>query len=412
MLPFAFVVFASLSFLHQLFDSSFSSLPRRPAKAILKSLGKGFYYYPLQHRFLPEQEYEEIQQSILSARVVLNFFTSAFAGILAWYRLSPLIFALLTPLIAFGLLFFLLFCPMALGKRNPAATLRFSAPLICPFLTLMLPFTWLITRWIDLTTIDTHQIRPSEEIIELIRNAEAVKKLNVQEKKLIESVVTFPDRIAREVMIPRGDLFCLPTEMSIKEAMEKLIPEGYSRVPVYKENLDHITGFLLQKDLLSKTLDNSDLDQPIHTLTKPILFIPETKKISSLLQAFRKQHVHIAIVVDEYGTTAGMITLEDVLEEIVGKIVDESDTEEEEEFTLLPDGSCLIDGQMSLIDIEEEIGIKIPQEGDYDTIGGYVAHHAGTIPTKGFLIQHDDFDLKIVSSDERRIKKVRLTPRT
>jgi CBS domain containing-hemolysin-like protein len=128
-----------------------------------------------------------------------------------------------------------------------------------------------------------------------------------------------------------------------------------------------------------------------------------------LLQEFRKKQVHLAIVVDEYGSTEGIVTIEDILEEIVGEIEDEYD-EEEALFISQPDGSWIVDARMSLLDVEEQLGIVIPQEGDYDTVGGYIFHQAGSIPSKGFVIKHDDFTLEILRSTDRFVEKVKLKP--
>lgn len=240
--------------------------------------------------------------------------------------------------------------------------------------------------------------------------------IDINDKKLITSVLNFKDRIVREVMIPRVDVFCLSVDTPLKEAMEEIIEEGYSRIPIYKENIDDIVGILLYKDILKLYYKASNsppavLDKPIGDYIKEVIFTPETKKVSHLLQEFRQKQMHLAIVVDEYGGTEGIVTIEDLLEEIVGEISDEYDYDEEVLFTSQPDGSWIVDGRMSLIDIAEKCGIRIPQEGDYDTIGGYIFHRAGEIPPKGLRIHHDDFDIEILSSSERCVEKIRIVPR-
>jgi len=155
--------------------------------------------------------------------------------------------------------------------------------------------------------------------------------------------------------------------------------------------------------------DPKILDAPIETIQKGILYTPETKKISSLLQEFRKKQVHFAIVVDEYGGTEGIVTIEDILEEIVGDISDEYD-QEEETFKQTPDGSWIIDAKTSIFDIDEQLGLQIPQEEEYDTVGGYVFHVAGAIPSPGFIIHHNDFELEILESSDRAVEKVRIKP--
>jgi putative hemolysin len=148
----------------------------------------------------------------------------------------------------------------------------------------------------------------------------------------------------------------------------------------------------------------------IESLIKPVVFTPETKKISVLLQEFRNKKNHLAIVVDEYGGTEGIVTIEDILEELVGEIEDEYDIQQADLISSLASGGWIIDAKMGIIDIEEEIGIQIPPGPEYDTIGGYVFHKAGSIPTKGWKVHLDEFDLEVLSSDERSINKIKITP--
>lgn len=253
-----------------------------------------------------------------------------------------------------------------------------------------------------------------EELIEMIQESKMNKQLDPHDKQLIESVMAFKDRIAREVMVPRIDLFSLPANMTILEAAQTILKEGYSRIPVYQDSLDNIIGVLMYKDVIAKYLeyvtkghDIHVLNAPIRTLMKNVLYTPETKKISHLLQEFRKKQVHLAIVVDEYGGTEGLVTIEDILEEIVGDIADEYD-EAVSEFTPLPEGGWVVDARMNILDIEEQFGISIPQSGDYDTIGGYIFHQTGTIPAKGFILKQPGFEIEVLRSDDRKVEKVRI----
>ncbi|HKY99623.1 MAG TPA: hemolysin family protein, partial [Rhabdochlamydiaceae bacterium] len=197
------------------------------------------------------------------------------------------------------------------------------------------------------------------------------------------------------------------------DAAQSFLQEDYSRIPVYKENVDIIIGVLIYKDILKILASASSqkyLDTPIEQFVKPVLYTPETKKISQLLQEFRSKQIHLAIVVDEYGGTEGIVTIEDILEELVGEIADEYDVGEEELFTALPTGGWIVDAKMNIIDIENKLGVKIPSGPEYDTIGGYIFHRAGSIPSKGWKIHHDEFDLEVLSSSERAVDKIRITP--
>jgi CBS domain containing-hemolysin-like protein len=257
------------------------------------------------------------------------------------------------------------------------------------------------------------QTQVKQEIMEIIQDADTGTSLDSTDKKLIGSVVEFRERIAREVMVPRVNLFCLPAEIPVSEAAKLLDKEGYSRIPVYENTIDNIIGVLMAKDVLKAFLDagkkEENLNKPISTFVKNVLYTPETKKISQLLQEFRNKKVHMAIVVDEYGGTEGIVTIEDILEEIVGEIADEYD-EETGLFKAQNDGSWIVDARMNVLDVEEELGIKIPQDGDYDTIGGYIYEKAGSIPPKGFVIEQDDFKIEVLGSNERSVEKVKITP--
>lgn len=254
-----------------------------------------------------------------------------------------------------------------------------------------------------------------EEIIQIIEDTNLTPPLDSHDKKLIKAVLSFKERIAREVMVPRIKLFSLPAETTIKEAAKILQREGFSRTPIYKDNIDNIVGVLMYKDLLIKYMEfdksgnGAILDEPVELIQKKVLYTPETKKLSQLLQEFRKHQVHLAIVVDEYGGTEGLITIEDILEEIVGDIADEYD-EEEKLYKVLPNGSFIVDAKMTIFNIEENLNISIPEEPSYNTLGGFIYHTTGKIPSRGFIIHRDAFEIEILSSNEKSVEKVKITP--
>lgn len=260
--------------------------------------------------------------------------------------------------------------------------------------------------------------RLQDKLLEYLSESELNYYLDKNEKKLIHTVVSFKDRIVREVMVPRVDIFSLPSDISIKEAADYFLKEGYSRIPVYKENVDKIIGVILYKDVLSiytKYIEKKDppesLNKSVEHILKPVLYTPETKKIALLLQEFRNKQIHLAIVVDEYGGTEGIVTIEDVLEELVGNIEDEYDTQEEKTFFPISSGGWIVDAKMSILDLEEDLNVHIPTNSEYDTIGGYIFHRAGSIPSKGWKIHLDEIDLEILRSDERSIQKIKITER-
>lgn len=311
-----------------------------------------------------------------------------------------------------------------LGLLNPRKFLTLTSPFTTFLLLILSPLTGPIFKIFGLLfpkASTSKTLLPGVDmrgkILQVLYDSDLAPYLDQSDKKLLSSVVSFKERIAREVMVPRIDLFSLPVETTLQEATESFLTQGYSRIPVYRESVDNIIGVLLFKDILkqyargsAETDKDRKLTQTIERFLKPVLYTPETKKISQLLQEFRSKQLHLAIVVDEWGGTEGIITIEDILEELVGEIADEYDIDEEIMFSILPGGGWIVDGKMNILDIEEELGIKIPQSPEYDTLGGYIVHRAGAIPSKGWRIHHDEFDLEILSSDERAVDKIRVTP--
>ncbi len=304
----------------------------------------------------------------------------------------------------------------------PVKTCKISKPIAQMYILLFFPFSFLLAKLIKvffpnliLSSFES-RITSREKLRELITNIDDNINFNVHDKKLFLSVLNFRDRIVREVMVPRINVFSINEDMTIREAAKLLEETGYSRVPVYKNTQDHIVGVLMYKDILAKYMENENkegmkkiLSTSVEGLLKKVLYSPETKKISQLLQEFRKKQMHMAVVVDEYGGTAGIVTIEDILEEIVGEIADEYD-EEEALYHPTSGGGWIIDARMNLLDLEEELNIKIPQESDYDTISGYLFYRLGMIPQKGVVIHHDDFELEILKSGDRSVEKVKIIP--
>ena len=310
-----------------------------------------------------------------------------------------------------------------IASINPPFVLSLLTPITAFFVLLFFPLTFFLLKGYRNLLHNAHtpssfpNKRVKDKILEVVHESELSRYLNPFDRKIITAIASFRDRFAREIMVPRIDMVTLSVTQTIDEAVHKFIAEGYSRIPVYNETIDTIVGVLLYKDVMGCYLTTGDqqektpLDIPLQTLIKPILYTPETKKISLLLQEFRSQQIHLAIVVDEYGGTDGIVTIEDILEELVGEIADEFDSIEEEKLHVPhPDGGWMIDGKMTIFDLQKETGIIIPSRPEYDTIGGYIFYCAGTIPPKGWKIHHDHFDLEIIASNERVIDTVLILP--
>jgi CBS domain containing-hemolysin-like protein len=213
--------------------------------------------------------------------------------------------------------------------------------------------------------------------------------------------------MVKEVMIPRTDIFGLESDTPLGEAVHRIIEQGHSRVPVFDDNLDHIVGLLYAKDLLRFVQRRrSDPSTPIGSMVRGTpMFVPETQKIQSLLGDMRRKGLHMAMVVDEFGGTSGLVTLEDVIEELVGEIRDEFDPEEAM-IRALGEGRWLVDARLSLSDFRVETGIELPDTGDYESVGGFVIAEHGRIPRKGRVIEAPGIELVVLESDARHVKRL------
>lgn len=245
-----------------------------------------------------------------------------------------------------------------------------------------------------------------EEIQELMNAGEEEGLINEEENEMIRSIFALRDTIVREIMVPRTDMACVTVEATVREVLSSIIACGHSRIPVFDGTLDNIVGLVYAKDLLKYWgMDESAV--VLKKILRPPFFIPETKNLEELLQEFKKKRVHIAIVMDEYGGTSGLVTIEDLLEQIVGDIQDEYDLEEEW-LVEQPDGAVVVDGRLPIEELEEHFGIEIERE-KFDTVGGLIFHLTGRIPAVGEEVANDAIRLTVLEADERKISKVRIT---
>lgn len=226
---------------------------------------------------------------------------------------------------------------------------------------------------------------------------------------LLMSAVEFSETQVGEVMLPRTDIVGLEIDTDVRTALNAVIESGHSRIPVYKDNLDNITGLLYAKDLL-RYLKTHDSDEPTRIeaiVRKNIFFAPETQKISTLLAKMRRRGQHMAVVVDEFGGTAGIITLEDIIEEIVGDIRDEFDLNETP-IQRVDSETWVVDARVPVSDLEDETGIEFPEERDYESVGGFVVAEYGTIPNSGTVIKNHGVEVKVLAADPRRVERVEI----
>jgi CBS domain containing-hemolysin-like protein len=228
-----------------------------------------------------------------------------------------------------------------------------------------------------------------------------------EERRLLQSIVEFGDTLVREVMTPRPDIVAIPSDATIAELRTLLREQEYSRVPVFKGSLDNVAGFVFVKDLIN--LESQHLGQPVTTIMRPAYFVPEAKRVSELLKEFQRQHMQVAIVVDEYGGTAGLVTLEDLLEEIVGEIRDEYDVESEP-ITDEGNGAFVFSGKVNIDEVADRLEVPIEREG-FETVGGYLLSHLGRVPTIGETFDIDGLSVEVLEAERRRVNKVRIRRR-
>ena len=248
-----------------------------------------------------------------------------------------------------------------------------------------------------------------EEIKTLVDAGEEEGVIQEEEKEMIYSIFELGDTLAREVMVPRIDVVALDVNTPMLEALDTIMAAGHSRIPVYDETVDNVQGLLYAKDLLPY-LRQGRTDVPLKSVLRQAYFIPETKKASDLLPDLQQRRVHMAVVVDEYGGVAGLVTIEDLLEEIVGEIQDEYDTEEPY-VEFLSDNEYLFDARVDLDDLNRLMDVSLPTE-DSDTLGGFIYTELGKVPTVGDQVTFDNLGFTVESVAGRRIKKVRVERHT
>ena len=243
----------------------------------------------------------------------------------------------------------------------------------------------------------------TEEIHDLMNEGQAKGFITNELSDMIYGVLDLKTTKAHSIMIPRTEISSAPIDSTLGDAIELVSSCGHTRIPIYKENIDEIAGILHAKDLL-KLWGQDPLSKIPDTLLRKPYFVPRNRKISELLKDLRKAKTHLAIVTDEYGGTAGIITIEDILEEIVGEIMDEHD-DEAVLMTPLDDNTVLVDARLDEEKLEEHFGIKLP-EGEYESVGGFVIHLLGEIPKVGQKILFQDLEMTVKSADLRKIDKI------
>jgi CBS domain containing-hemolysin-like protein len=324
-------------------------------------------------------------------------------------------------LIAGSVIAFVLVCelllPIVLVGHDPERALELLLPTFAPIATALGP----LTRWIarslasvrkaaaPVTASDAAEAADAanEATKAYIDTAEQEGLIEGEERKLLQSIVDFGDTLVREVMTPRPDIVAIEESATIAGLRTLFREQEYSRFPVYKESLDTIAGFVFIKDLV--LLGGTDDGRSISSLIRPAVVVPETKRVPELLKQFQRQQTQCAIVVDEYGGTAGLVTIEDLLEEIVGEIRDEYDVESE---AIVDEGHgrFVFSGKVDVDEVAQRLDVHIERAG-FETVGGYLLSHLGRVPVVGERFDIDDLTVEVLDAERRRVNKVRITRR-
>jgi len=251
--------------------------------------------------------------------------------------------------------------------------------------------------------------RPStqDEIKSLIEETDE-EELEEEEREIIRSVFEFGDTVVREIMVPRIDINGVRDTLSVRECIDEVKESSHSRFPVYHENIDDVIGMVHVKELLKLAASNAE-DTPISQIARKIEYVPETMPLNDLLKLMKQGRTQMALVVDEYGGTEGLVTMEDIIEELVGEIEDEYDLKEKE-LQRRPDGSILVQARMPIYELNEELGAKFPESDEYDSLGGYIFSVLGRIPKLGEKLEVPGYSLRIHTVTNRQIQIVQIIP--
>jgi CBS domain containing-hemolysin-like protein len=245
-----------------------------------------------------------------------------------------------------------------------------------------------------------------EEIRSMAEVGHEEGTIDAQERELIHSVFTFGDTVVREVMVPRPDVVAVEVHQSLHAALDQIVARGFSRTPVYREQLDHIEGLVYAKDLL-RLLHSGEIETPLAKALRPAHFVPESKRVADLLKDMQRQQFHMAVVTDEYGSVCGLVTLEDLIEELVGEIADEYDRDEPE-LVQVSDGVYRADGAMPIHDLGTVLGVELPSQ-EWDTVGGLMLGLLGAIPREGQEVRCENVIFKAERVQRRRVLAVLVT---
>lgn len=349
------------------------------------------------------------------ANIVASVLAAVVAGnVVAYFGFSEfLIYTLEVIVLTFMILILSEITPKVIAINNPLNSARQLSSFVYVLFMLLKPISTLIAS----STLSLEERLPklnskmtSEDIMTMAEVSEQEGSIKSDEREIIENVIEFGTTTVREIMTSRVNIVAISTDNSLNEVLQLIREKGLSRMPIYENDLDNILGVIHSKDVLPYI--NSDIERTTinwRTIARKALFVPSTKKVDDLLRDFQQEKTHIAIVVDEYGGTEGLITLDDILEEIVGEISDEYDDVEESLYTKFKSGVYIFDAKIDLDDMEDILNMELTSGDDeYETLGGLVYHLTERIPNVGERVYYNNMELTIHSVKNNRVKKLRV----
>ena len=352
------------------------------------------------------EKYDKLLSSILIGNNIVNIAAASIGTVLftKWLGATTSTIVLTVVVLIFGEV-----TPKTLAKEMPETIATAVSPVLNLLMTLLTPLTWLFSQWKKLLGRFVHSSESDAitegELITMVSEAENDGELTDRESQLIRSAIEFDDVEVEEILTPRVDVVAVEDDISLEELAQTFAESGYSRLPVYHDTVDNIIGVVHEKDFYIARLKKS---VTMEDLIAPTLYTTGSTQISQLLRTLREQHHHMAVVVDEYGGTEGIITLEDILEELVGEIWDEHD-EATEDFRQQSDGSWLVSGSASVDDLYETLDLPEDEDIDSNTVNGLVQEKTHHLPKVGDHFQLNDYEGVVTRTARRRVTEVRFT---
>ncbi len=302
--------------------------------------------------------------------------------------------------------------PKTYGSLRPGPSARAISGLMSALTRLLAPMVALMnaisTGVMRLMGVSGHHHRHSmtaEEIRAAADLGEEEGTVEPEEGEMLDSVMELRERTVRDIMVPRVEIVAMPAEATLEELVEVAVDSGFSRIPVYEESIDHITGIVYVNDTLAH-LSRGEREVRLAEVARPPILAPETKRLDEMLWELREQKVHIAIIIDEFGATEGLVTIEDILEELVGEIEDEHDLPEPDILVIAP-GEALVSGRARIEDLNEQLEIDIPTD-DHGTVSGFVTGMAGRVPEEGEVVRAEDVTFEVIESNDQHVDRLRV----